>query len=105
MKTLYLTIKPEILTTVKFGKPQSFRKIKINKVVLSLNYFNISEKADVKTANSRVDFPPGFWTFKEIQKGFDKLGITLTISGTYLGRTQRLSNNAQRQLWQTPVIF
>ena len=68
MKTLYLTIKPEILTTVRFEKPQHFRKIKINKVGLSLNYFNISEKAHVKTATDRRDFLPSFWSFKEIEK-------------------------------------
>ena len=79
MKTLYLTIKPNILKTVKLEKPQHFRKIKINKVVLSLNYQNITEKAHVKTATDRRDFLPGLWSFKEIQKKFEELSIDLTI--------------------------
>ena len=127
MKTLYLTIKPEILTTVRFEKPQYFCKIKINKVVLSLNYFNISEKAHVKTATDRRDFSPGFWNFKEIQKKFKELSIELSIEEfsqkaviktpsssaitlsdnlrTYLVRTQRLFNKVQQRQWLTPVIF
>ena len=68
MKTLYLTIKPEILTTIKLEKPEHFRKIKINKVVLSLDYKNSIEKAHVKTATDRQDLLPGFWSFKELQK-------------------------------------
>ena len=54
-------------------------KIKINKAVLSLNYKNLTENAHVKTASNRVDFTPGFWTFKELKKSFDKLGIGLSI--------------------------
>ena len=54
-------------------------KIKINKAVLSLNYKNITEKAHAKTASSRVDFAPGFWSFNELVKSFNKLGATLSI--------------------------
>ena len=79
MKTIYLTIKSGVLTTAKFEKPKRFEKMKINKVVLTLNYKNITEKAHVKSTSSRVDFPPGFWSFKELQKSFDKLGATLSI--------------------------
>ena len=52
-----------VLTKVVFEKPMEIRKIKINKVILSLNYFNITETAHVKTASDRRDFEPGFWTF------------------------------------------
>ena len=54
----------------------SINKIKINKSVLSLNYKNLTENAHVKTATNRVDFSPGFWTFKELKKRFEKLGRT-----------------------------
>ena len=53
--------------------------MKINKVFLSLDYQNLTEKAHVKTASSRADFLPGFWSLKEIQKSFDKLGASLSI--------------------------
>ena len=53
--------------------------MKINKVVLSLNYKNLTEKAHVKKNSARVDFEPGFWSFKELQKSFDKLGAKLSI--------------------------
>ena len=76
---LYLTIKPTILNTVKLEKPQHFRKIKINKVVLSLNYQNITEKVCIKTATDRRDFSSGFWSFKEIQKKFNEFSIDLSI--------------------------
>ena len=79
MKTLYLTIKPEILTTVKLEKPQFIRKMKINKVVLNLNYQNITEKTHVKTATDRRDFAPGFLRFKELQRKFKELSIDFSI--------------------------
>ena len=79
MRTLYLTVKSGTPTKVVFEKPIRIFKIKINKAVLSLNYKNLTENADVKTASSRVDFTPGFWTFKELKKSFDKLGATLSI--------------------------
>ena len=44
-----------------------------------MNYKNLTENAHVKTATSRVDFTPGFWTFKELKKSFNKLGATLSI--------------------------
>ena len=46
---------------------------------MSLNHKNITETAHVKTATNRADFTPGFWTFKELEKSFDKLGIGLSI--------------------------
>ena len=67
MRTLYLTISSNT-TKVVFEKPNAINKIKVNKAILSLKYKNITEKGHVKTASSRVDFNPGFWSFKEIQK-------------------------------------
>ena len=79
MRTLYRTIKSGTATRVVFEKPMAINRMKINKAVLSLNYKNLTENAHVKTASSRVDFTPGFWTFKELKKSFDKLGATLSI--------------------------
>ena len=79
MKTLYLTVKSGTPTKVVFEKPMRIFKIKINKAVLTLNYKNILEKAHVKSASSRVDFTPGFWTFKELNKSFGKLGASLSV--------------------------
>ena len=79
MITLYLTIGSDKTTKVIFEKPMEIRKIKINKAVLSLNYKNLTENAHVKTATNRVDFTPGFWSFKELKKSFEKLGGTLSI--------------------------
>ena len=79
MKTLYLTVKSGATTKVVFEKPMRIRGIKINKAVLTLNYKNLTENAHVKTASNRVDFTPGFWTFKELKKAFNKLGVELNI--------------------------
>ena len=79
MKTLYLTVKSGTPTKVVFEKPIRIFKIKINKAVLTLNYKNITENAFVKTASSKVDFTPGFWSFKELNKSFPKLGASLSI--------------------------
>ena len=80
MRTLYLTVKSGTPTKVVFEKPMSINKIKINKSVLTLNHKNLTENAHVKTSTNRVDFTPGFWTFKELKKSFDKLnGIGLSI--------------------------
>ena len=68
MKTLYLTINSDKPTKVVFEKPMAIKGLKINKAILSLNYFNVKERGFVKTASARRDFDPGFWTFKEIQK-------------------------------------
>ena len=57
----------------------AINRIKINKAILSLNYKNLTENAHVKTATNRVDFTPGFWTFKELKKKFNKLGIVLDL--------------------------
>ena len=46
---------------------------------MSLNYKNITEKAHIKSASSKVEYEPGFLTFKELQKGFEKLGAQLTL--------------------------
>ena len=54
-------------------------KIKINKAVLTLNYKNITENGFVKTASSKVDFTPGFWSFKELYKSFSKLAVSLSV--------------------------
>ena len=78
-RTLYLTVKSGTPTKVVFEKPVPIGKIKINKAVLTLNYKNLTENAHVKTSSNRVDFTPGFWTFKELKKSFDKLGIGLSI--------------------------
>ena len=81
MRTLYLTISSDKPTKVIFEKPiaMSINKIKIDKAVLSLNYKNLTENAHVKTATNRVDFTPGFWSFKELKRSFEKLGGTLSI--------------------------
>ena len=79
MRTLYLTVKSGTPTKVVFEKPIRIHRIKINKAVLTLNYKNITENAHVETASSQVHFTPGFWTFKELKKSFDKLGATLSI--------------------------
>ena len=79
MKNLYLTINSEKPTIVVFEKPMEIKKLKINKAILSLNYFNIRERAFVKTASSRRDFEPGFWTFKEIVKKLKELNIELKL--------------------------
>ena len=78
MRTLYLTVshKP---TKVIFERPIHINAIKINKAVLSLNYKNLTEKAHIKTASSKVEFNPGFLTFKELQKGFEKIGGVLSL--------------------------
>ena len=76
---MYLTISSYKTTKVVFEKPMEIRKIKINKAVRSLNYKKLTKKAQVKTATNRVDFTPGFWSFKEIKKSFVKLGIGLSI--------------------------
>ena len=79
MKTLYLTVKSGTPTKVVFEKPMRIFKIKINKAVLTLNYKNLTENAHVKSASSRVDFTPGFWSFKELNKSFGKFGASLSI--------------------------
>ena len=79
MKTLYLTVKSGTPTKVVFEKAISISRIKINKAVLTLNYKNLTENAHVKTASSKVDFTPGFWSFKELNKSFQKLGASLSI--------------------------
>ena len=79
MRTLYLTVKSGTPTKVVFEKPIRIFKIKINKAVLTLNYKNITEKAHVKSASSKVEFTPGFWTFKEINQSFGKLGALLSV--------------------------
>ena len=58
MRTLYLTIGSDNITKVIFETPMEIRKIKINKAVLSLNYKNLTENGQVKTATNRVDFTP-----------------------------------------------
>ena len=73
MKTLYLSVKSGTPTKVVFEKPIRILKIKINKAVLTLSYKNLAEKAHVKSASSKVEFTPGFWTFKELKKKFSKL--------------------------------
>ena len=79
MKTLYFTISSDKTTKVVFEKPMEIKRIKINKAVLSLNYKNLTENAHIKTGSSRVDFTPGFWSLKDIQKSFEKIGVKLTI--------------------------
>ena len=79
MKTLYLTVKSGTPTKVVFEKPIRIFKIKINKAVLTLNYKNILEKAHVKSATSKIEFTPGYWTFKELNKSFGKLGASLSV--------------------------
>ena len=78
MRTWYLTVshKP---TKVIFEKPIRVNGIKINKAVLFLNYKNLTEKAHIKTGSSKVEFNPGFLSFKELQKGFEKIGAQLTL--------------------------
>ena len=76
---MYLTIRSDKTTKVVFEKPMEIRKIKINKAVLSLDYKNLLENAHIKTSSSRVDFSPGFWSFKDIQKSFEKIGVKLSI--------------------------
>ena len=78
MRTLYLTVSNNP-TKVVFDKPMQIRWIKIDKAVLSLNYKNLTEKAHIKTTSARVDFLPGFLSFKELQMSFDKLGAVLTL--------------------------
>ena len=79
MRILYLTISSDKTPKVIFEKPMEICKIKINKAVLSLNYKNLTENANIKTATNRVDFTPGFWSFKELKKSFEKLGASLSI--------------------------
>ena len=79
MKTLYLTVKSGTPTKVVFEKPLKILRIKINKAVLTLNYKNLTENAHVKTSSSKVDFTPGFWSFKQLNKSFEKLGASLSI--------------------------
>ena len=79
MKTLYLTVKSGAPTKVVFEKPIRIFRIKINKAVLTLNYKNLTEKAHVKSASSKVEFTPGFWTFREINKSLQKIGASLSI--------------------------
>ena len=55
------------------------KRLKINKAILSLNYFNIKERGFVKTSSAQRDFEPGFWTFKEIQKKIKEISIELTL--------------------------
>ena len=78
MRTLYLTVshKP---TKVIFEKAKHIHSIKVNKAVLSLNYKNLTEKAPIKSASSKVEFEPGFLTFKGLQKGFEKFGAQLSL--------------------------
>ena len=77
MRTLYLTVKDK--TTVVFEKGISINFIKINKAIFSLNYKNLNEKAHIKSGSSKVEFEPGFLTFKELQKGFEKFGAELSL--------------------------
>ena len=79
MRTLYRTVVSDKETKIAFEKPMRINKIKINKAVLSLNYKNLTEKAHIKTIGARVDFRPGFLSFKELQKSFDKLGTQLAL--------------------------
>ena len=51
MKTLYLNINEN--TIVPFEKSQKFHKIKINKLIIFLDYKNLKEKAHIKTGTSR----------------------------------------------------
>ena len=46
---------------------------------MSLDYKNITEKAHIKSGSSKVEFEPGFLTFKELQKGFEKFGGKLSL--------------------------
>ena len=78
MRTLYLTVSHNP-TKVIFEKPVRINGIKINKAVMSLNYKNLTEKAHIKSSSSKVEFKPGFLTFKELQKGFTKFGAQLTL--------------------------
>ena len=79
MKTLYLTVKSGTPTRVVFEKPMRILKIKINKAVMTVNYKNLTEKAHVKTASSHVDFTPEYWSFKELNKSLQKIGVSLSI--------------------------
>ena len=76
---MYLTVKSGTTTKVVFEKAISISRIKINKAVLTLNYKNITENAHAKTSSSKVDFTPGFWSFKELNKSFQKLEASLSI--------------------------
>ena len=46
---------------------------------MSLNYKNITEKAHIKSGSSKVEFEPGFLSFKVLQKGFEKFAAKLTL--------------------------
>ena len=78
MRTLYLTVSDKP-TRVIFEKSIHINGIKINKAIMSLNYKNITEKAHIKSGSSKVEYEPGFLTFKELQKGFEKFGAKLSL--------------------------
>ena len=78
MRTLYLTVSHNP-TRVIFEKAIRINGIKINKAILSLNYRNLTKKAEIKSGSTKVEFQPGFLTFKELQKGFSKFGAQLTL--------------------------
>ena len=69
MKTLYLNLNEDPIK-IHFEKVLNFKKIKINKLILLLNYKNFNEKAYIKTGSSRQDFEIGYYSLEEIQKEF-----------------------------------
>ena len=81
MKTINLSLNER--TTINFEESEKMKEIKINKIILLFNDFDLKEKARIKTGGSqRQDIEPGFYSFEEIQKRFEKLESTLRWSYT-----------------------